>query len=153
MSAAPAVRRGPHYAHAAAGPFEELDRYAFDGLPDAPPWVGKLFLKEHAGGTGAEASLNRLPPGGSVDFLHRHRRNDEWYLFAAGAGEFVVDGETFTVAEGSAVRVDPAGARALRNTGDGPLVYWCVQTPADGDAGSTIRDGALVEGVPPWAGK
>ena len=41
-----------------------------------------------------------------------------------------VDGVNIPVKEGSVVRVAPAGKRAVRNTGDLPLVMLCVQYKA-----------------------
>ncbi|MEM9702203.1 MAG: cupin domain-containing protein [Planctomycetota bacterium] len=150
MNPAPAVTRGKHFAHVSPGSPDDLERYVFD-MPGLPPWKGKLFYSRHAGGGGAEVSLNRLPGGAGVPFLHRHQRNDEWYLVVSGRGRFLVDGEIVPLAPGDAVRVEPAGARSLHSTGPEPLVYWCVQAPADGDAGREIADGALAEGAPPWA--
>ena len=150
MPATPDVTRGDHFAHVSPGPPAMLERFAHD-LPGFGPVPGKLFYKAHAGGTGAEVSLNKLPAGVGVPFLHRHANNDEWYLFSEGRGRFVTDGEVIDVAPGDAVRVAPAGERSLRSLGPEPLVYWCVQVPAAGDAGSETADGSPAEGAPPWA--
>lgn len=151
MSApAPAVTRGEHFVHVSPGPPGDLEKYVFE-TPGLPRWPGKLFLKQHAGGTGAEVSLNSVPGGTGVPFLHRHRQNDEWYLIASGTGRFVTDGEIVPLAAGDAVRVSPAGARSLHSAGPEPLVFWCVQVPAAGDAGFEVADGAPAEGTPPWA--
>ena len=150
MPATPAVTRGDHFAHVSPGPPGLLGRFVYEaeGIGTVP---GKLFFKAHAGGTGAEVSLNSVPAGTGVPFLHRHAANDEWYLFSGGSGRFYVDGEIVDVAAGDAVRVDPAGARSLQSLGPEPLTYWCVQVPAAGDAGAEIADGSLAEGTPPWA--
>ena len=152
MPAAPAVTRGDHFAKVSPGPpgDDAFHDHVFDS-PPLPRWPGKVFFAEHAGGTGAEVSLSRLPAGAGVPFLHRHRRNDEWYLFHAGTGTFVVDGEAFPVGPGDAVRVAPAGARSLKADDAGPLTYWCVQVPAAGDAGRETADGLPARGEPPWA--
>ena len=46
--------------------------------PDVPlPTQGKLFLRNLLGSVGLEMSLNVVPPGNAIPFLHRHRQNDE----------------------------------------------------------------------------
>jgi mannose-6-phosphate isomerase-like protein (cupin superfamily) len=105
---------------------------------------GKSFLQERLGLTGMEVSLSTLPPGAGLPFLHRHNRHEELYLFLSGRGQFQVDGVTFEVEAGSAVRVAPKGERAHRNTGKEPLVFIVVQAPADGCAASSTTDGAAV---------
>lgn len=111
---------------------------------------GKQFLQQRLGLTGLEASLNALPPGAGTPFLHRHRRNEELYVFLAGRGQFQVDGTCFEVKEGTTVRVSPAGKRAFRNTGDVPLVVVVVQAPADSGITSTISDGERVPEPLQW---
>jgi mannose-6-phosphate isomerase-like protein (cupin superfamily) len=111
---------------------------------------GKRFLQEALGLSGMEVSLNALPRGAGTPFVHRHRRNEEVYLFVAGRGQFQVDGETFGVGEGTVVRVSPEGGRALRNVGDGPLVFVVVQAPAGQIGGATISDGELVSPSVSW---
>ena len=43
--------------------------------------------------TGAEVSVNNLPAGASVPFVHYHKRNEEIYFVTAGKGKAVIDGE------------------------------------------------------------
>ena len=43
-------------------------------------------LHDKLGLTGAEVSVNRLPAGAGVPFVHSHRRNEEIYGILAGAG-------------------------------------------------------------------
>jgi uncharacterized cupin superfamily protein len=133
-----------------AGPVAEWARWQFQHpvLPMAVP--GKLFLQERLGLTGIELSLNALPPGGATPFLHRHRRNEELYVFLSGEGQFQVDGQCFAVREGTAVRVAPAGRRAWRNTGAQPLVVLVIQAPAGGIGGATTSDGERVAPPPVW---
>ena len=44
--------------------------------------------------TGAEVSVNNLPAGASVPFVHYHKKNEEIYFITAGKGKAVIDGET-----------------------------------------------------------
>lgn len=76
-----------------------------------------------------------LPPGG-VSGEHRHTRTEEIYLVLSGAGELRLDGEAHPVRPGS-LALTPVGAvHGLRNTGDGPLDWWVVETlaPATSEA-------------------
>ncbi len=62
--------------------------------------------------TAAEISRNTLPAGGSVPFVHRHRKNEEIYLVLDGRGTLYIDGEELPLRAGDCFRIDPAGGRA-----------------------------------------
>lgn len=143
--------RGENFASAHAGPLKELGRYSVPHPLLKAEIEGKLFLKEALGLTGLEVSLNRLPPRAFVPFAHRHRENEELYVFVSGRGEFLVDGEAFEVSEGSAVRVAPGGARCWRNPSETEdLVYLVIQAKAGSLPKGTISDGVQVEGRARW---
>ena len=55
-----------------------------------------------------------------------------------------VDGVNIPVKEGSVVRVAPAGKRAVRNTGDQPLVMLCVQYKAAKPGSVNPSDGSIL---------
>lgn len=61
-------------------------------------------LHDKLGLTGAEVSVNRLPAGAGVPFVHSHRRNEEIYGILAGAGRAVIDGENVSLAAGDWLR-------------------------------------------------
>ena len=42
--------------------------------------------------TGAEVSINRLPAGAGVPFVHSHQHNEEIYGILEGKGTAVIDG-------------------------------------------------------------
>jgi mannose-6-phosphate isomerase-like protein (cupin superfamily) len=111
---------------------------------------GKLFLRSLLGSAGLEMSLNVVPPGKAIPFLHRHRENDEVYVVVGGRGQFLVDGECIDVVEGSVLRIAPAAARAWRNNSDAPLYFLCVQYRADSTIQGGTLDGEKVEGKPTW---
>ena len=95
-------------------------------------------------------SLNVVPPGKGIPFLHKHRQNDEVYVVVGGQGQFLVDDECIDVAEGSVLRLSPAAARAWRNNSDAPLYFLCLQYRADGVIEGGTADGQKVEGKPAW---
>jgi mannose-6-phosphate isomerase-like protein (cupin superfamily) len=97
-----------------------------------------------------EVSFNSVPPHAAIPFYHRHNANEELYLILSGRGEMQVDGETFAVSEGSAVRVAPSGKRAWRNNSNGPLVFVVIQARAGTLPQSDISDGEVVPGDVVW---
>lgn len=44
--------------------------------------------------TGAEISVNNLPAGAGVPFVHSHKKNEEIYIILSGKGKAVIDDET-----------------------------------------------------------
>lgn len=112
--------------------------------------LGRVTLKGELALTGSEISINELPPGVSVPFVHSHKRNEEVYIILKGKGEFYVDGDEFGVEEGSVLRVDPAGARCLRADGRTAIRYICIQTEANSLVQFTQDDGVMSEAKPSW---
>lgn len=143
------TQAGGNFSAAQTGSFEALNTFSFPHPAFTKEIEGKLFLKEALGLTGMEVSLNKLPPRAFVPFLHRHKENEELYVFVKGEGEMVVDGELIPVREGTCVRVGQAGARAWRNTSETqPLYYLVIQAKAGTMPGGTIHDGEPLEGRP-----
>ena len=95
-------------------------------------------------------SLNVVPPGKGIPFLHRHWDNEEVYVVMRGRGQFLVDGECIDVREGSALRLAPEAARAWRNNSDAPLYFLHLQYRADSAIDGGTADGQKVEGKPAW---
>ena len=50
-------------------------------------------LHDVLGLTGAEISINNLPAGVGVPFVHSHKKNEEIYIILSGKGSAVLDGE------------------------------------------------------------
>jgi mannose-6-phosphate isomerase-like protein (cupin superfamily) len=93
-----------------AGPMEGWTEFRLEP-PNVPmPAKGKLFLRNLLGSAGLETSLNVVPPGKTLPFLHRRQENDEVYVIVGGRGQFLVDGECIDVAEGSVLRLGPPAA-------------------------------------------
>ena len=65
---------------------------------------------------------------------------------------YQVDGEQISVSEGSIVRVDPAGKRALKNTGSENLTMMCIQYKANAftEADSPMEDGVILQEELKW---
>src|SRR5262249_36550770 len=105
------VRRA-HFTCFHAGPKEGWAQFHLEPPQVPRPTSGKLFLQNLLGCAGLEVSLNVVPPGKGIPFLHRHQQNDEVYVVVGGRGQFLVDGESIDVGEGSVIRMGPPAARA-----------------------------------------
>jgi mannose-6-phosphate isomerase-like protein (cupin superfamily) len=153
----PQVETGPDFAVTHVGPLADLDQFTF-ALPVGDRAIdtsGKIFFKDRLALTGAELSLNSLPPKQSLAFYHKHQQNEEIYVFLSGTGEFQVNDWVFPVQEGTVVRVDPQGERCLRNRSTTDRLCWIVvqvraQSYLDG---ATIADGVAVPKRVSWVGK
>lgn len=151
---APIVRTAQNFAVTNLGLFSELRKFIFD-TPEAPMKLeGKIFLKQILDLSSAEISFNNLPPNTSVPFYHKHRLNEEIYIFVQGLGEFQVDDCVFSVGEGTVVRVDPEGERCMRNTSNTEDLCWVVIQSRKGSyPDHTIQDGFGVQKRVSWIGK
>ena len=110
----------------------------------------RVELKDALGLSGCEVSLNTLPAGAAIPFVHRHKENEEVYLVLAGEGEFWLDGETVPVREGSCLKVLPAAGRAIRAAKDSPITYACIQAASGSLRQYTRTDGVMLEEKTGW---
>ena len=110
----------------------------------------RVELHEALGLTGAEVSINTVPPNGGVPFVHVHTNNEELYIVLEGKGELWIDGETLPIQAGDSFRIDPADKRAIRAAADSSLKYICIQTKAHSLGGFTMTDAKLVDDKAPW---
>ena len=73
--------------------------------------------------------LMSLPVDGEIG-MEIHDENDQFFRFEAGEGKVLIDGNEYTVSDGSAIIV-PAGAEHnVINTGDTPLKLYTIYSPA-----------------------
>ena len=86
---------------------------------------GKAFLHDLLGLTGCEISVSSMPKGIKLPFNHKHKQNEEIYIFLKGEGTMTLDNETIEVKEGSCVKVLPSAIRTMESKTD--LEYICVQ--------------------------
>lgn len=93
--------------------------------------------------TGAEVSINNLPAGGSVPFVHSHKKNEEIYVVLAGKGKAVIDGEDVELAAGDWVRIAPAGKRQFFAAADEAISFACIQVKAGSLEGYTMEDAVV----------
>lgn len=114
------------------------------------PQAGRTELHDKLGLTGCEVSVNRLPAGAAVPFVHKHQANEELYGVLEGAGEIYIDGEVVALKAGDWFVVRPKGHRALRAL-DAGMTFICIQTKTGSLEGFTMTDGVVCEGEKaPW---
>ncbi len=130
--------------------FNELDRYIFEH-PKVPTMIGKMFLKNELKLSGMEVSINKLSPGMKMPFYHKHKENEELYIFIKGKGQFQVDGEIINIQEGTVIRVSPEGVRVWRNNSSEDLYFIVIQAKVGSFSGENISDGIGVEGDVAWS--
>lgn len=101
-------------------------------------------LHDQLGLTGAEISINHLPAGAGVPFVHSHKSNEEIYIILSGKGKAVVDGDTMELAAGDIVRISPSGKRQFFAAEDSGISYACIQV-REGSLGGYTADDAVIE--------
>lgn len=90
--------------------------------------------------TGAEVSINILPAGAGVPFVHSHKNNEEIYGILAGKGSTVIDGEKIELEAGDWLKVSPAAKRQFSAAADTAITYVCIQVKESSLEGFTADD-------------
>ncbi len=93
--------------------------------------------------TGAEVSINNLPAGAGVPFIHFHKNNEEIYVVLAGKGKAVIDGEGVELTAGDWIRISPAGKRQFFAAEDSPISFACIQVKENSLEGYTMDDAVV----------
>ena len=108
--------------------------------------VGKesrVELHEKLALTGAEVSLNELPAGAGIPFVHAHKENEEIYGILGGKGKAVIDGEEVALAAGDWLRVAPAAKRQFFAAADAGMSYVCIQVKENSLGQFTAEDAVM----------
>ena len=93
--------------------------------------------------TGEEISINTMPAGKQIPFVHKHKQNEEVYGVISGKGIMNIDGEDIILNASDWMRVDPSTKHQLRAADNSAISYICIQTKADSLEGFTNNDGVL----------
>lgn len=101
---------------------------------------GRVELHDNLNLTGAEISVNALPAGASVPFVHSHKQNEEIYAVLEGEGKAVIDGETVDLKAGDWLRISPAAKRQFFASDNSGIKYICIQVKAGSLEGYTMTD-------------
>lgn len=146
----PVATSGAHWSVVHLGDPADLRRYGILHPASARPFLGKVFLKELLGLTGMEISFGVMPPRAAASFKHKHKENEEVYLFLRGSGQMLLDDVPVDVAPGTAVRIAPEGVRTWRSTSDEPLFYVVIQAKEGTLTQWTLTDGVGVHEPIVW---
>lgn len=94
------------------------------------PSEARVELHDTLNLTGAEVSINTMPAGTSVPFVHSHKNNEEIYGVISGKGTITLDDETITLNAGDWLRVSPEVKRQVSADADSPITFVCIQAKA-----------------------
>ena len=92
----------------------------------------RIELHEKLGLTGAEISINTLPAGEHVPFVHAHKGNVK----------VIVDKEEIILSQGDWIKIKPAGKRQFFANTD--MTYICIQVKENSLESFTAEDSILV---------
>lgn len=104
---------------------------------------GRTELHDKLALTGAEVSINQLPAGAGVPFVHSHKNNEEIYGIIAGEGKAVIDGEETLLTAGDWLRVAPAAKRQFSASANSGITYICIQVKENSLEGFTADDAIM----------
>ena len=104
---------------------------------------GRVELHDQLKLTGAEVSINQLPAGAGVPFVHSHTNNEEIYGILAGKGKAILDGEEVDLAAGDWLKVAPAAKRQFSAAADSGITYLCIQVKENPLGGFTAEDAVV----------
>ena len=150
MKTVDTIKTGKIFTAVSVGKLNEIKDYVLPmGDIEIP---GKVFVGQALQATGSELSFQVLVPNQDSGFLHTHKTHEELYFILKGEGEYQVDGEIFSVSEGSIIRVAPNGKRALKNTGKDEMLMLCIQYKANSFAenDSPAGDGVILNDKLTW---
>ena len=104
---------------------------------------GRTELHNALGLTGAEVSVNSLPAGVGVPFVHSHRNNEEIYGVVSGRGKALIDGEEVTLTAGDWLKVAPKAKRQFSAADDKEITFVCIQVKENSLGGFTADDAVV----------
>ena len=104
---------------------------------------GRIELHEKLSLTGAEISINQLPAGASIPFVHSHKNNEEIYGIIAGKGKAVIDSEEIELSAGDWLKIAPMAKRQFFAANDSELTYICIQVKENSLGGFTADDAVV----------
>lgn len=104
---------------------------------------GRVELHEALSLTGAEISINTLPAGANVPFVHSHKNNEEVYGILSGRGKIIIDEEKVSLTAGDWVRISPAAKRQFFAADDEGISFVCIQTKENSLEGFTADDAVV----------
>lgn len=105
--------------------------------------ANRIELHDQLGLTGAEISVNVMPAGAGVPFVHAHKQNEEIYIILEGRGSMNIDGEKVELAANDFLRVSPRAMRQLSAADDCGIKYLCIQVKENSLEAYTATDAVM----------
>ena len=93
--------------------------------------------------TGAEISLNELPAGANVPFVHSHKENEEIYGILSGNGKAIIDGEEISLSTGDWLKIAPTAKRQFFASDISGITYICIQVKENSLEHFTAEDAVI----------
>ena len=103
----------------------------------------RIELHEKLSLTGAEISLNELPAGANVPFVHSHKENEEIYGILSGNGKAIIDGEEISISTGACIKLAPAEKRHIFASDISGITYICIQVKENSLEHFTAEDAVI----------
>lgn len=107
--------------------------------------VARTELHETLALTGAEISINSLPAGECVPFVHYHKNNEEIYGIMSGSGKVVIDGEETVLTKGDWLRISPTAKRQFFADKNESITYICIQVKENSLDTYTMSDAEIIK--------
>lgn len=104
---------------------------------------GRTELHEKLALTGAEISINNLPAGAGVPFVHSHKNNEEIYGILSGKGKVVIDGEEIALSAGDWLKIAPPAKRQFSAAENSGISFVCIQVKENSLEGFTANDAVV----------
>lgn len=104
---------------------------------------GRVELHDTLSLTGAEISINNLPTGESVPFVHSHKNNEEIYGILSGSGKVIIDDDEISLKAGDWLRISPAAKRQFFASNNEGISYICIQTKENSLDAFTANDAII----------
>lgn len=104
---------------------------------------GRTELHEKLSLTGAEVSVNQLPAGAGIPFVHSHKNNEEIYGILSGKGKAVIDDQEVGLAAGDWLKISPAAKRQFFAADDSGITYICIQVKENSLESFTADDAVM----------
>ena len=104
---------------------------------------GRTELHEALSLTGAEISINSLPAGAGIPFVHSHKNNEEIYGIIVGKGTAIIDGDTVEITAGDRLKISPVAKRQFFAASDSSITYICIQVKENSLDGFTVDDAII----------
>lgn len=93
--------------------------------------------------SGAEISINTLPLGTSVPFVHSHKQNEEIYFVLEGKGFATIDNEKIALNSGDWLRIAPQAKRQFSASAESLIKYICIQVKENSLQTYTAEDAVI----------